>query len=110
MSEVPDLPIANAECRVLGPLEVLLDGEPVTVPAGRGRVLPATLLLRPNQFVSVAELADRLWDGEPPTLALGLFGKVIDVATAALENHADAGDADAEDRLRVALAEVRRRA
>ncbi|SFR09039.1 DNA-binding transcriptional activator of the SARP family [Lentzea waywayandensis] len=57
----------NVEFRVLGPLEVLADGEPVPVPAGRGRVLLATLLLRPNRFVSVDELVDRLWDGEPPT-------------------------------------------
>lgn len=57
----------RVEFRVLGPLAVLLDGEPVTVPAGRGRVLLATLLLRPNQFVSVDELVERLWDGAPPT-------------------------------------------
>ncbi|MGW6931290.1 BTAD domain-containing putative transcriptional regulator [Lentzea sp. NPDC054927] len=57
----------SVEFRVLGPLEVLLDGEPVTVPAGRGRVLLATLLLRPNRFVSVDELIERVWDGEPPT-------------------------------------------
>ncbi|MGI5502924.1 BTAD domain-containing putative transcriptional regulator [Lentzea sp. CA-135723] len=54
------------EYRVLGSLEVLLDGAPVVVPAGRGRVLLATLLLRPNEFVSVDELVDRLWDGSPP--------------------------------------------
>ncbi|MDX8032344.1 BTAD domain-containing putative transcriptional regulator [Lentzea sp. BCCO 10_0856] len=58
----------NVEYRVLGPLEVLRDGVPVALPAGQGRVLLATLLLRPNQFVSVDELVDRLWDGEPPTL------------------------------------------
>ncbi|MFS8101553.1 tetratricopeptide repeat protein [Lentzea alba] len=58
----------TVEFRVLGPLEVLLDGEPVPVPAGRCRVLLATLLLRPNKFVSVDELVDRLWDGEPPTV------------------------------------------
>nr|WP_053737307.1 BTAD domain-containing putative transcriptional regulator [Nocardia sp. NRRL S-836] len=54
-----------AEYRVLGPLEVLLDGVAVPVPAGRCRVLPATL--RPNRIVSIDELVDRLWDGEPPT-------------------------------------------
>ncbi|MET9228267.1 BTAD domain-containing putative transcriptional regulator [Lentzea sp. NPDC003310] len=54
------------EYRVLGPLEVLLDGDPVVVPAGRGRVLLATLLLRANEFVPVDELVDRVWDGEPP--------------------------------------------
>jgi DNA-binding SARP family transcriptional activator/tetratricopeptide (TPR) repeat protein len=54
------------EYRVLGPLEVLLDGEPVPVPAGRGRVLLATLLLRANEIVPVNELVDRVWDGRPP--------------------------------------------
>ncbi|NKE62159.1 AfsR/SARP family transcriptional regulator, partial [Lentzea sp. PSKA42] len=58
----------NVEYRVLGSLEVLRDGVPISVPAGLGRVLLATLLLRPNQFVSVDELVDRLWDGEPPTI------------------------------------------
>ncbi|ANZ36312.1 hypothetical protein BBK82_09800 [Lentzea guizhouensis] len=56
----------KAEYRVLGPLEVLLDGSPVVVPAGRGRVLLATLLLRANEFVSVDELVERVWDGAPP--------------------------------------------
>ncbi|WP_222598513.1 AfsR/SARP family transcriptional regulator [Lentzea tibetensis] len=44
-----------------------MDGRPVIVPAGRGRTLLATLLLRANRFVSVDELIDRLWDGEPPS-------------------------------------------
>ncbi|USX49250.1 BTAD domain-containing putative transcriptional regulator [Lentzea sp. HUAS12] len=56
----------TAEYRVLGPLEVLLDGEPVAVPAGRGRVLLATLLLRANEIVPVNELVERVWDGRPP--------------------------------------------
>ncbi|WP_053739443.1 AfsR/SARP family transcriptional regulator [Nocardia sp. NRRL S-836] len=56
----------KAEYRVLGPLQVLLDGEPVTVPGGRCRVLLATLLLRANEVVSVGELVKRLWDGAPP--------------------------------------------
>ena len=49
-------------------MEVLRDGEPVAVPAGRGRVLLATLLLRPNRFVSIDELVERVWDGAPPGL------------------------------------------
>ncbi len=61
----------SVEFRVLGPLEVLLHGAPVPVPAGRGRVLLATLLLRPNQFVPVDELVDRVWDGDPPTAGRG---------------------------------------
>ncbi|GHH37790.1 AfsR/SARP family transcriptional regulator [Lentzea cavernae] len=57
----------RAEYRVLGPLEVLLDGEPVPVPGGRCHVLLATLLLRPNRLVPVDELVDHVWDGDPPT-------------------------------------------
>ncbi|MCP2248863.1 AfsR/SARP family transcriptional regulator [Lentzea aerocolonigenes] len=56
----------TAEYRVLGPLEVLLDGAVVPVPAGRCRVLLATLLLRPNEFVSVDDLVERVWDGSAP--------------------------------------------
>ncbi|MEU0885931.1 BTAD domain-containing putative transcriptional regulator [Lentzea sp. NPDC005914] len=56
----------TVEYRVLGPLEVLHHGEPVAVAAGRGRVLLATLLLRANEFVSVDELVDRVWEGTPP--------------------------------------------
>ncbi|MEU0882622.1 BTAD domain-containing putative transcriptional regulator [Lentzea sp. NPDC005914] len=55
------------EYRVLGPLEVLVDDIAVPVPAGRCRLLLATLLLRPNRNVSVDELIDRLWDSEPPS-------------------------------------------
>ncbi|MGW4206891.1 BTAD domain-containing putative transcriptional regulator [Lentzea sp. NPDC004789] len=58
----------GAEYRVLGPLEVLLDGEPVTVPAGRCQVLLAALLLRANRFAPVDELIDLVWDGTPPRL------------------------------------------
>ncbi|MFD4644086.1 BTAD domain-containing putative transcriptional regulator [Lentzea sp. NPDC058436] len=57
----------TAEYRVLGPLEVLLDGEQVAVPGGRCHVLLATLLLRPNQFITVDELVDHVWDGDPPS-------------------------------------------
>ncbi|WP_394615353.1 NB-ARC domain-containing protein [Lentzea sp. JNUCC 0626] len=52
--------------RVLGTLEVTLDGADVPVPIGRCRVLLAALLLRPNRFVSVDELAELVWNGTPP--------------------------------------------
>ncbi|MGW4114161.1 BTAD domain-containing putative transcriptional regulator [Actinosynnema sp. NPDC004786] len=50
---------------VLGPLEVWRGGERVAVPAGRVRVLLATLLLRANRTVSVDDLVERLWDDVP---------------------------------------------
>ncbi|ONI83930.1 hypothetical protein ALI22I_36520 [Saccharothrix sp. ALI-22-I] len=51
---------------VLGPLEAWHDGVRITIPAGRARVLLATLLLRANQPVPVDALVDRLWEGGAP--------------------------------------------
>src|SRR4051812_18894617 len=59
--------MTSVEFRVLGPLEVRLDGVPVPLPSGRTRSLLASLLLRANEIVSVDELVERLWDGAPPT-------------------------------------------
>lgn len=51
----------------LGPLRVTDDaGGIVRIPAGRVSVLLATLLVRPNQAVSIDELSEYLWDGAPP--------------------------------------------
>ncbi|WP_447004491.1 BTAD domain-containing putative transcriptional regulator [Saccharothrix isguenensis] len=52
--------------RVLGPLEVWHGDEPVHLPAGRTRVLLATLLLRANRIVPVGDLVERLWDEDVP--------------------------------------------
>ena len=53
---------------VLGPLLVADDtGARIQVPAGRQRVLLAALLVRANQVVPAAELAELVWDGAPPT-------------------------------------------
>src|SRR5207244_12846411 len=51
--------------RVLGPVEVTVDGEPVHV-TGRQLVLLSALLLHANDPVPVAQLAGWLWDGDPP--------------------------------------------
>jgi DNA-binding SARP family transcriptional activator len=57
---------AGVEVRLLGPLEVLVDGRPVAVPGGKPRVALVVLALRVGQPVSVETLADRLWGSEPP--------------------------------------------
>ncbi|WP_309115127.1 BTAD domain-containing putative transcriptional regulator [Saccharothrix sp.] len=53
------------EFKVLGSLEVWHHGNRVSVPAGRAKVLLATLLLRANEVVSADTLVDRVWDGAP---------------------------------------------
>lgn len=52
--------------RVLGPLEVVLDGDVVPVNATKQRVLLAMLLLSANSMVSADDLVDQLWDQDPP--------------------------------------------
>jgi DNA-binding SARP family transcriptional activator/energy-coupling factor transporter ATP-binding protein EcfA2 len=57
------------EVRVLGPLEVLLDGVPVPVGARMERALLTILVLESGRVVPADRLADLLWDGEPPPKA-----------------------------------------
>jgi DNA-binding SARP family transcriptional activator len=52
------------EFRILGPLEVLVDGMPLPTPGHRQRCLLALLLLRANQVVPADVLIDELWPGE----------------------------------------------
>ena len=54
------------EFRVLGPIEVLLDGSPVPLGGPRQRVLLALLLVDAPRPVPIDRLADDLWYGEPP--------------------------------------------
>jgi DNA-binding SARP family transcriptional activator len=55
-----------AEFRVLGPVEAVVDGEPVALPAAKPRALLAVLLLNRNRVVPVHELVAELWSDEPP--------------------------------------------
>lgn len=55
--------------RVLGPLEVVRDGEAVPINGPKLRVLLAALLVRANATVSVDQLAERLWGEHPPATA-----------------------------------------
>lgn len=49
------------EFRILGPLEIVVDGRAIPALAPRLQTLLATFLLRPHRVVSVDELIDRLW-------------------------------------------------
>src|SRR3954454_16699325 len=54
------------EFRILGPLEVVDDGQAVAVGGPGQRALLALLLLRANAVVTTDRLLDELWPGEPP--------------------------------------------
>ncbi|HET7236345.1 MAG TPA: BTAD domain-containing putative transcriptional regulator [Actinomycetota bacterium] len=55
--------------RILGPLEVVRDGEALSLGAAKQRALVARLLLAPNETVSTDRLVDELWGDEAPSTA-----------------------------------------
>jgi DNA-binding SARP family transcriptional activator/tetratricopeptide (TPR) repeat protein len=57
------------EFRVLGPLEVLSEGERLPLGGGKQRALLAVLLLHANEVVSSDRLIDLLWGEEAPDTA-----------------------------------------
>src|SRR6266496_3141383 len=57
------------EFRVLGPLEVIDDGEPVPLGGAKQRALLAVLLLHANTVVPRNRLIDELWGTSPPETA-----------------------------------------
>jgi predicted ATPase/DNA-binding SARP family transcriptional activator len=57
------------EFRVLGPLEVLRDGEAIELGAAKQRALLAVLLLHTNKVVPVDRLIDDLWGERQPDTA-----------------------------------------
>jgi DNA-binding SARP family transcriptional activator len=57
------------EFRILGPLEVSADGEPLQLSGQKQRALLALLLLDVNRVVSTDRIVDALWGEEPPRTA-----------------------------------------
>src|SRR5215204_6536872 len=57
------------EFRILGPLEVLDEGNAVALGGRNQRAVLALLLLRVNQTVSTERLVDQLWGEHPPRTA-----------------------------------------
>ena len=57
------------EFRVLGPLQVCRDGQPVVLPGATSRRVLAALVLRAGEWVPVDRLIDELWDERPPPSA-----------------------------------------
>lgn len=63
--------------RLLGPLEVETEGRRVEISSGRQRIVLAALLLSRNRTVSLSDLADKLWEGDPPEGARGQIQKYV---------------------------------
>ena len=60
---------SGLQFRLLGPLQVELDGEPIAVAGRKPRALLAAMLLHVNRIVSREALIDALWPDAPPETA-----------------------------------------
>ena len=56
--------------RILGSVEVAIDGEPVPINGRNPRVLLTLLLLRANEVVSSERLVLEMWGEHPPRTGL----------------------------------------
>ncbi|MET9229816.1 BTAD domain-containing putative transcriptional regulator [Lentzea sp. NPDC003310] len=75
---------SGPQFRLLGPMEVRLDGAAVVLRAGKHRALLAALLLRPNRVVPVTELVGHVWGDTPPARTRGTLQTYVMRLRAAL--------------------------
>lgn len=65
------------EFRILGPLEVVDDGRPVSIRRGKEQALLAYLLLHANEVIPSGRLIDALWDERPPPTASKILQNAV---------------------------------
>jgi DNA-binding SARP family transcriptional activator len=63
----------GVEFRILGPLDVLVDGRAVGLGGRHQRAVLALLVVRANEVVSVDRLIDGIWDEAPPESAANVL-------------------------------------
>jgi DNA-binding SARP family transcriptional activator len=78
----------SIEYRLLGPLEVLVDGSPATLGGPRQRAVLVCLLARANAVVPAASIADDVWGDDPPETAANVLQSYISHLRKALGKHA----------------------
>jgi DNA-binding SARP family transcriptional activator/streptogramin lyase len=71
--------------RLLGPLEVFVDGQPRVLPRRKQRLLLTLLLLSQEEVVSIDRLVDQLWGERPPKTAVGALQNLVSEVRKALD-------------------------
>ncbi len=61
--------MGSVELRLLGPLELVVDGHAADLGGPRGRIVLAMLALNPGRTIPVERLADAIWGTSPPHTA-----------------------------------------
>ena len=79
------------EFRLLGPVEVMNDGQAFTVGGARARAVLAMLLLNANRVVSADRLAEELWPGLGPARAAANLQVRLTELRRALRSAGEAG-------------------
>jgi DNA-binding SARP family transcriptional activator len=69
--------LKEVEFRVLGPLEVLVEGRALELTRRKRRSLLALLLLNAGEVVSTDRLVEELWAGQPPKAAVGSLQNLV---------------------------------
>jgi DNA-binding SARP family transcriptional activator len=65
------------KARILGPLEVVVEGSRIEIAGGKQRELLAILLVHANEVRSPDQLIDELWGAEPPASALKTLQSLV---------------------------------
>ncbi len=63
--------------RILGPVEVQVDGGWSSISAPKLRTVLAVLLLRAGEIVSIDQLVDEVWPDDPPARAINLISGYV---------------------------------
>ncbi|HEY5878702.1 MAG TPA: BTAD domain-containing putative transcriptional regulator [Nakamurella sp.] len=79
------------EVRMLGPLELRVDGTALPLPGGKPRALLAAMLISRNRVVPADSLADAIWDGDVPASFLATMQVHVSALRRALRPLSDAG-------------------
>ncbi|HEX3592299.1 MAG TPA: BTAD domain-containing putative transcriptional regulator [Pseudonocardiaceae bacterium] len=91
MTENGEGPAAGPHFTVLGPVQVVVDGEPVPIGSPGARALLLLLVLHANQVVSIERIIDGLWGDDPPATARTIVHGYVSRLRRVLE---PAGDQD----------------
>jgi DNA-binding SARP family transcriptional activator len=75
------------EFRILGPLEVAVEGTPVVLGPAKQRALLGILLLHANEVVPRERLVDELWGERPPPTATKIVQVYVSQLRRALDAH-----------------------